>query len=267
LQAMNFTHKWVLITGASSGIGLEMAKQLAEKHQANLILVARREAQLLALKHDLEQRTGVQCHVIVADLSIADEVERVYQQATQHADIYGIILNAGATHFGEHNTLAWPDFEKMLALNVTSVVRLLTLFTPYLKEKNQAGGMMVTSSMAGLFPVPYQSAYAGTKAFLTNFAQSLALELHQDNLSITVFSPGGIKTDFTANTGLVHFQDSPLVQSAEACAFEGIMAMKNRKTLAVPGGLNRLQLFMSRFVPRKLSSFLTLKAYAKALAH
>ncbi|HMY82666.1 MAG TPA: SDR family NAD(P)-dependent oxidoreductase, partial [Agitococcus sp.] len=116
MKDMQFTHKWVLVTGASSGLGLEMATQLAEQHQANLILVARREAQLLALKQRLEQSSGIQCHVIAADLSLADDVERVYQQATQLADIYGVILNAGVTHFGEHHELAWPDFEKMLAL-------------------------------------------------------------------------------------------------------------------------------------------------------
>ena len=80
MKDMQFTHKWVLVTGASSGLGLEMATQLAEQHQANLILVARREAQLLALKQRLEQSFGIQCHVIAADLSLADDVERVYQQ-------------------------------------------------------------------------------------------------------------------------------------------------------------------------------------------
>lgn len=264
MKDMQFTHKWVLVTGASSGLGLEMATQLAEQHQANLILVARREAQLLALKQRLEQSFGIQCHVIAADLSLANDVERVYQQAIQLADIYGVILNAGVTHFGEHHELAWPDFEKMLALNVTSVVRLLTLFSQYLKDKNQGGGMMVISSMAGLLPVPYQAAYAGTKAFVTNFAQSLALEQHQQNLSLTVFSPGGIDTEMTSNSRLKYFQNTPLLQSVESCASEGIAAMQARKNLAVSGLLNRQQLFVSRFLPRQLIGLITRKAYAQA---
>ena len=262
---MQFHSRWVLVTGASSGLGLEMATQLATRHHANLILVARREAQLLALKEQLEQSAGVQCRVIAADLSKPADVERVYAETIAVGDIYGVILNAGVTYFGRHTDMDWAAFQNMLAINVTSVIRLLTLFTPYLIDKNQGGGMMVVSSMAGLLPVPYQSAYAGTKAFVTNFSQSLAQELHNENVSITVFSPGGIDTEMTQGSNLRHFENTPFLQSVQSCATDGIAALQARQTLAVPGLLNKQQLFLTRLAPRKLIGFMTRKAYERVL--
>lgn len=262
---MQFHARWLLITGASSGLGLEMARQLATHHHANLILVARRQPQLLALKAELEHSAGVHCHIIAADLSKATEVDRVYREAVEVGAIYGVILNAGVTYFGDQRALAMDDFDRMLALNVSSVVRLLTLFSTYPALKQQGGGMMVISSMAGLLPVPYQAAYAGSKAFVTNFCQSLALELHDDNLSLTVFAPGGIDTEMTSNSQLRHFRHTPFLQNVQSCAAEAISAMQTRQRLAVPGFLNRQQLLLSRFLPRQLTGLIARKIYARAL--
>lgn len=262
---MQFRSRWVLITGASSGLGREMAVQLATEHGANLILVARREAQLIELKNRLEQDTGVKCHVIAADLADPNAVNRVFHEANAFCDVYGVILNAGITHFGRHSTLDWTGFEQMMAVNVMAVTRLLSLFSPYLVHKNQAGGMMVISSMAGLLPVPYQAAYAGTKAFVTNFSQSLNQELHDENISITVFSPGGIDTEMTQKSNLRHFENTAFLQDAQSCAREGIAALESRQSLAVSGWLNRQQLFLTRFVPRNLINFVTRKTYERVL--
>ena len=242
-----------------------MAIQLATQHGANLILVARREAKLLELKNILEKNTGVKCHVIPADLADADAVNRVFHEATAFCDVYGVILNAGITHFGRHSTLDWATFEQMMAVNVMSVTRLLSLFSPYLLSKNHGGGMMVISSLAGLLPVPYQAAYAGTKAFVTNFTQSLYQELHDENISITVFSPGGIDTEMTQKSNLRHFENTGFLQDVQSCAREGIVAMESRKSRVVSGWLNRQLLFLTRFTPRSLVSFATRKAYERIL--
>lgn len=265
MQAMNFTRRRILITGASSGLGLAMATQLAHRDQADLVLVARRLDRLTALKAELEGGTGISCQVIAADLSRAEDVERVFTEATAAGDIYGVILNAGVTHFGPHLDLAWPAFESLLATNVTSVVRLTSLFTPYLLERGQGGGVMVVSSMAGLLPVPFQAAYAGSKAFVTNFAQSLAEELRGRPVSVTVFSPGGIDTAMTRDSQLRYFENTALLQDVDTCARDGLEAMRRRDGLAVPGRLNRAQLFATRFAPRKLITFMTGVTYRKAL--
>lgn len=262
---MQFAARWVLVTGASSGLGLEMARQLARRHRANLILVARRAAPLEALKAELEREAGVQCRVVVADLSQPDAVERVYREAVAAGEVYGVILNAGVTHFGRHLDLEWSAFEKLLATNVTSVVRLATLFAPYLVARKQGGAIMFISSMAGFLAVPYQAAYAGSKAFITNFAQSLGQELCDGNVSLTVFAPGGIRTEMTHNSGLRYFENTGLLQDAGACAAEGLEAMRRRRPLHVPGVLNRTQLFLTRFLPRQLLAAIARSAYSKAL--
>ena len=158
MKPMNFTRRRVLVTGASSGLGLEMARQLANRDQADLVLVARRLDRLNELKAELEGSTGIRCQVIAADLSKPQDVDRVFAEATAAGEIYGVILNAGVTHFGKHLDMEWSGFETMLATNVTSVVRLVNLFTPYLIGQGREGGIMLVSSMAGLLPVPFQDA-------------------------------------------------------------------------------------------------------------
>ncbi|MDR3662351.1 MAG: SDR family NAD(P)-dependent oxidoreductase [Mycobacterium sp.] len=262
---MEFGSRWVLVTGASSGLGKELASQLATHYQANLILVARRLGHLNVLKEQLEKENNVQCHVIAADLSVPADVDRVYEEATAIGDVYGLILNAGVTHFGKHLDLDWTSFLNMLATNVTSVARLTSLFTPYLIQKGQGGGVMVISSMASLFPVPYQAAYAGTKAFITNYSQSLHQELRSENVSITVFLPGGIDTEMTRNSDLKYFENTKFLQDVKSCAADALSAMQSRRSYYVPGRMNRAQLFISRFLPRSLVAFAIDHTYRKAL--
>lgn len=261
---MNFNGRWVLVTGASAGLGLEMARQLARDHKANLILVARRLDRLLALQQELESAHGVECRVLAADLSNAGDVDRVYHESVKH-DVYGVVLNAGVTYFGRHLEISWDEFQGMLATNVTSVVRLATLFGNHLKERNHGGGVMLVGSIAGFLPVPYQSAYAATKAFVTHFGQGLHQELRGTGVSVTIFAPGGIATDMTNTGGLSFFKDSVFVQSAEACAREGVTAMQKRRYLVVPGVLNRIQVFFARFAPRFVLSAIAEITYRQAL--
>lgn len=265
MKDMNFGSRWMLVTGASSGLGLEMATQLARQHRANLILVARRLENLNVLKAELE-KTGIRCHVIAADLSVPADVDRVFEEATAVGDVYGVILNAGVTFFGKHLDMEWSAFQSLLSTNVTSVIRLMSLFAPYLIRKQQGGGIMVVSSMASLLPVPYQAAYAGSKAFVTHFTQSLRQELAGENISLTVFAPGGIDTEMTRGSKLRYFENTVFLQDVQSCARDGLEAMQARRALQVPGSLNRTQLFFTRFIPRNLVAFIARNAYQKALA-
>lgn len=261
---MNFNGRWVLVTGASAGLGLEMARQLARDHKANLILVARRLDRLLALQQELQSAYGVECRAVAADLANAADVDRVYQECIGH-DVYGVVLNAGVTYFGRHLEIDWNDFQGMLATNVTSVVRLATLFGNHFKERKHGGGIMLVGSIAGFLPVPYQSAYAATKAFVSHFGQGLHQELRGTGVSVTIFAPGGIATDMTNTGGLSFFKDSMFVQPVEACARMGVQAMRKRRYLAIPGILNWIQVFFARFAPRILLSGIAEITYRQAL--
>ncbi|MCC1497400.1 SDR family oxidoreductase [Alcanivorax sp. 1008] len=262
---LNFRERWVLVTGASSGLGEEMANQLAAEYGANLILVARRADRLSDLAAKLESAHGVHCKVIAADLSRHGDVQRVFHEATAEHEIHGVILNAGITHFGKHQDLSWERFETLLQTNLVGVVWLVNNFLPYFAGKGIDGAIMLVSSMAGMMPVPYQAAYAGSKAFLTNFGQSLSEELRGEAVSITVFSPGGIATPMAHNSDLRYFENTMFLQDVASCAAQGLAAMAARRRLYVPGKFNRLQLFSSRFVPRAFSAALTGATYRKAL--
>ncbi|OUS24660.1 hypothetical protein A9Q99_23915 [Gammaproteobacteria bacterium 45_16_T64] len=264
---MNFSQRWVVVTGASSGLGKAIATGLAAKHQANLILVARRLDKLDALKQQLESTHGIKCESIAADLSDLTQIDMLFQKSIENRDIYAVILNAGITYFGEHQQLPWQQFQQLLTTNVTGIVKAVEHYLPYLQVKQQSGGIMLVSSVAGLLPVPYQAAYSGSKAFITHYGLGLNEELRYDDCSLTVFSPGGIATEMTHSSGLdAQFEGSAVLQSPEQCAAEAIQAMKTRHALYVPGWINKFQVFGARLLPRSLLVFFAGNLYRKALA-
>jgi short-subunit dehydrogenase len=265
MARLSLQNRWVLVTGASSGLGHEMACQLAADHRANLILVARRADKLEALRDALVSK-GVSVRIIAADVSREEDADRVFHESIAAGDLAAVILNAGVTYFGAQKDMAWDSFKALLATNVTAVVQLMHLFVPWFAARPQGGAVMITSSMAGLLPVPYQSAYAGSKAFVTQFAQSVYQEIRDTDVSITVFCPGGIDTDMTTSSGLAaQFANTPFLQDVNSCAREALDAMVARKHLYVAGKLNRLQLFMTRAVPRRLVTAIAGTAYRQAL--
>jgi hypothetical protein len=260
---MDFRGRWVLITGASSGLGREMARLLAKEHGANLVLVARRQERLAELKSEIEGTASVSVATVTADLTNIQEVERVFSEATADREIYGVVLNAGVTHFGAYDELSWPEFQTMLATNVTSVVRLTTLFLPHLLKANQGGGILLVASMAGLTPVPYQTAYSGTKGFLVNFGRGLYHELRGKNVSVTTFVPGGIITEMTAGERF-----GPLrgwLMPVDRCAREAVQGFARRDYLCVPGFTNRLGTMLMRFLPERLLTARVAATYRTAL--
>src|SRR5436309_916102 len=111
MRALEFSGKWVLVTGASSGLGWEMAQQLAREQRANLVVVARRQENLQKLKTEREREAGVKVDVITADLSRIYEAERVVRESLERHEIVAAILNAGLTYFGNHRELEWNKLE------------------------------------------------------------------------------------------------------------------------------------------------------------
>jgi short-subunit dehydrogenase len=267
MRNLDVRSRWVVVTGASSGLGRAIALDLAKRHGANLILVARRVERLQALQSELQTSYGVLAQVIAADLSQREDVDRVFRDSTREHDVIAVVLNAGVTHFGHYSDLAWEGFETLLDTNVKSTVRLVHAFVPYLLEKDQGGALMLVTSMSGLIPVPFQTAYSSSKAFLTTFGLGLNHELAGRNVSITTLAPGGIATEMTETSGLAqHFGDTLQIQSAEFVAHVAVDALIRRRYLAVPGYFNRLQLLLPRFLPRRLVGRVVAAAYQKALA-
>jgi hypothetical protein len=244
---MNFRGRWVLVTGASSGLGAELARQLGRDHGANLILVARRRERLQELSTELEAY-GSEVLIVSADLGMLEEVEHVFKEVTRDRQLYAAFLNAGVTHFGHHDELSWESFSKMLELNVTSTTKFLHLLLPYLEAQGTQGGVLLVASLAGLTPVAYQAAYSGTKAFLVNYGCSLHHEMNSRGVTVSVFAPGGIATEMTAGE---RFNDlRTWLVRVEPCAKEAIRGLRKRRYLTIPGLVYRWGSRLTRLLPQ-----------------
>lgn len=250
MPPMQFNRQWILVTGASSGLGLEMARQLAREHKANLVLVARREDRLHALAQELESSFGVQARVIASDLQQAGAARELFERATETGPLYGAILNAGVTHFGDWDEQSWEGFERMQAVNVTSVVELSRLLLPHFEEQRTQGGLMLVSSMAGLTPTAYQTAYSATKAFLVHFGCGLHHEMKSRGVSVTTFCPGGIDTEMTSGARFNELRG--WLMPVEKCAAEALKSYRARQYVGAPGFFNKVSNLVSRLAPQRL---------------
>lgn len=263
VKALDFTNKWVLITGASSGLGYEMAYQLAHHYKANLIIAARRAEKLNQLKIELEQEAGVQVKAVVADLSSPKDRDRLIEESIKGQELYCAILNAGITYFGENADLSQDEFDTILQTNVKSVVHITTELVKHFEETEKEGGIMIVSSMAAFFPAPYQAVYSGTKSFVMSFVNALSFEIKNPNLSLTVYAPGGIATEMTKGE---KFNDlKKWLMPVNQAAREGIYALKSRKFNYIPGTLNRTGSSLMKLLPRRFIMKQMAKTYLKSL--
>ncbi len=238
-----------------------MAKILAVTYGANLVISARREDRLNELKAELEKSAGVKIEICVADLSKLDDVDRLIEMASKGRPLFGAILNAGVTHFGDYAELSWDSFRTMLDTNVIATVRMATAFVPVLEA--QAGGLMIVSSMAGIHPVPFQTHYSATKAFLVHFGLGLWHELAGRNVSVTVYAPSGVVSEMTAGENFTPLRRwlMPVGQAAS----EGVEAFRSRKYLHISGFANRLGSAFVRMLPQRFTTSMVAAQYRNAL--
>lgn len=263
MKPLEFTGRWILVTGASSGLGREIARVLAREHRANLVLVARRRERLEELATEIQAAYGVSVRVAPADLGQLDQVERVFEETTAEVPLAGAVLNAGITHFGDWDELSWEGYQQMQALNVTSIVRLTTLLLPYLEKRREAGAVMLVASMAGLVPTPYQTAYSATKAFLVHFGCGLYHEMLPRGVSVTTFVPGGIQTEMTDG---VRFNDlRGWLMPVDVCAREAVRAFRERAYVHSPSLLYRWGSVVTRLLPQRFFIGRVADQYRKSL--
>jgi short-subunit dehydrogenase len=245
--------KTALITGASNGIGLELAKQFAE-NKINLVLVARNRIKLHEISNELSKTFNVKCFVIATDLSDYNNAEEIFKICkNENIQIDYLINNAGFGDYGFFHESDWKKQVEMINLNITSLTYLTHLFLPDMIQ-NKNGRILNVASIAAFLPGPLMSVYYATKAFVLSFSEALSNELKDKNITVTTLCPGPTESNFFKRADMVDskFVKGRKLPSSTEVAIYGYNQMMKGKRIAIPGILNNLMIYISRFVPRGL---------------
>ncbi len=248
----DFKRKWALVTGASAGIGAELARQLAG-HGAKLILTARRKDRLDALAAELTAK-GTEVRVIAADLNDPAAPQQLYD-ATEAAGIAVDILinNAGLGQFGAFRTSAIDQELAQVRVNCEAMVRLTRLFVPRMVERRR-GWILILASTASFQPLPYFATYAASKAFDRFFALGIAAEVARYGIKVTALCPGPTESEFFQISRARVFERRG-VQSTAEVVFQGINGLARGKRTVLPSVEGRLTSFIVRFLPVTLITY------------
>ncbi len=253
-----------LITGASAGIGEELARIHAKKG-GDLILVARTRERLHALQAELESKYGITVTLIVEDLSLAGSAQKVFS-ATQASGVKVDILinNAGFGGYGEFYKGDLPGYESMMQLNMNTLTSLSHLYLQDMVKQGR-GKILNVASTAGFVPGPLHAVYYATKAYVLSFSQAIAEELKGTGVTVTALCPGPVETAFVARANLGGMRVFQKAASAAAVAEYGYKAMEQGKIVAINDGMLGFVLnWLIPFIPRGLLLKLSMRVMQKA---
>ena len=248
----NFAGKWALVTGASSGLGLEFADLLAAQ-KVNLVLAARRRESMDKLASDLRSKYGVDVLVEAINLAAPGAASRLKSSLDARSVTIDILVNNAG--FGLHGDFLDTPIEQtanMIQLNITTVTELTHLFGRDMVQR-RSGHILVIASLLAFQAVPSYAAYAATKAYVLAFGEALHDELRPHGVVVTSLCPGHTATGFDAAAGatassllrLLTMKPRPVVES-------GIRALLQGKAMVVAGLLNKMAAFSNRLTPRSM---------------
>jgi uncharacterized protein len=243
-----------LITGASSGIGAELARGLAARGHG-VTLVARREDRLRELAAELTEVHGVLAEVIAADVSTNEgRADLAAAIAERRLDVEVLVNNAGFGSGGRFTDLDSEREAQMVRTNVEAVVALSAVYLPAMVERGR-GAVLNVASLIAFQPVPFQATYGATKAFVLSFTDALHEELRDTGVTVTAVCPGPVRTEFGEMGGFGGADDripGPLWLSAEKVARDALAAVERGDRVTVPGPHNRLAALWGQHLPRSI---------------
>lgn len=242
--------KTALITGASSGIGKELAYVYAEKNY-NLVLAARRKDRLEEIKTDIKNKHSVSVEIFEIDLSKTDSAEELFRKvSSKNIKVDVLINNAGFGMKGNFKDLDIDTEEDMLVLNMITLTKLTKLFVgPMIKAGS--GNIINIASTAAFQPVPKLAAYSATKAYVLSFSEAIAYELKDKNIKVTAICPGATQSEFANVAKMDNSFFSQAPTSKELAEFT-YKKMKEGKVTAIHGIKNNILAFGQRFISRRM---------------
>ncbi len=244
--------RYALVTGASSGIGYELAKLFA-KDGKNLVIVARSQDRLEELRTEIDDEYETTVIVLPKDLSNPNSPQELFSELQKrHINVDVLVNNAG---FGVWGKFSETDLQKeleMIQVNVTSLIHLTKLFLKGMLE-NKSGWILNVASLCAFTPVPLEAVYCGTKANILHFSEALANELKGTSVSVTSLCIGLAKTGFHKRAKM---EDTRVAKrkmmDAATVAQDGLNALKKRKVITVPGLQYKVWPLLARVAPRNL---------------
>jgi short-subunit dehydrogenase len=247
--------KWALITGASAGIGVAIARELAAGG-TNLVLTARRRDRLVGLAAELSAKHNVRTLVCVADLAQPLGPQQIFSFTEEKKiPIDLLVNNAGFGAYGEFHRLRLDRLIEMTQVNVTAVVHITHLYLPGMIARGN-GDILIVASTAAFQAVPFISTYAATKVFDLHFAEGLAVEVRQYGVHVCALCPGSTETEFFQVAGQRnHTRRAP--ETAEKVAHVGLVALASGKSSVISGLTNWMGAEAVRVVPRRMVARIT----------
>jgi short-subunit dehydrogenase len=257
--------EYALITGASNGIGMELA-QIAASKSINLIILARNAEKMMQLRTELETLYSVKVLAVGCDLAEPDTVEKIAALLNGRGIVPDILINnAGFGMYGTFDRIGADTEESMIQLNIASLTTLTKIIYRQMRSRGK-GKILNVSSIAGFMPGPWMAVYHATKAYVLSFSEALAAEAKGSGVTVTALCPGPTATNFenraSTGAGIKVFQKFGKLPTAKEVAEYGWKSMIKGKTVAVHGTINRLLIFLIRFLPRKMVVNITGKMQA-----
>jgi short-subunit dehydrogenase len=243
--------KTALITGASSGLGADFARQLAQQG-CRLILVARRAEKLQALRIELFERHAVEVDTVAMDLSAPDAPQELFDRLKARGLTVDVLINnAGYAVYGKFDRMEWERCRSMLELDVVALSHLTRLFAAGMVER-KSGYILQVASTGAFQPTPLYAAYAAAKSYVLYFSEALHCELRPNGVYVTVLCPGVTRTEFfdVAGQEMTAFQRLTAMSSADVARI-GIRAMLAKRSCVVAGWINAAIARMAPLMPRQ----------------
>lgn len=259
---MNSTRNYTLITGASTGIGYELAKLFA-KDRHNLILVARDEGKLETAKNELS-KCNVEVKILSLDLSKSEDIQGLFNYVEMNKlNVDILVNNAGIGTFGDFSEIEWVKEEALIDINIKVLTKLTKYFLPKIIEcKN--GGILNVASTAAFCSGPRMAAYYASKAYVLNLTEAIYEECKDSGIRISCLCPGPVKTTFQDKAGIKKSESTKkYLMDAEEVAKVSYKDFKKGKLIIIPGMKNKLLVIGNKLLPRRISRKIILKTNKK----
>lgn len=241
---------WAVVTGGSSGIGEAFCHALAQKG-LNIVLVARNQLKLQALSQELKSKYNVQTKVVIADLQVTNDIEKICIE-TDQLEIGLLINNAGSSDIRLFINKPADKITDQIYLQCLAPLRLTHFFARQMATRKR-GGVIFVSSTAGLQSIPYLADYSAVKSFLLTFGEALHEELKPENIDVTVVCPGPTDTPgFQELTGLLSKNMGLPVSTSAQVANKTLRALQANRPLIIVGFTNKLLMFLARILGRQI---------------